>query len=562
MSLNYDACNIIAAEASQLAHDKLDPRQAGQQSLFVFDDTRGMEPQVLLTQNIARITPLNGRSYPYTNGDIQLVLAASHQSGLSGGDRSDPRLLAIVRDDLAVPVATFARRKGGQCSYVQLGQEMSDQNFIVTPYDKRKEIVDIIRSILTGGKPKLEAKPLAKLVEAEMQSQTEAIKPQLEPAVCRLAQQTYWGAVKASAPLWKLTENGPMLQMTQTARFPRSEARLPDGRYVELLLAGKQTDKPQRRVQQTDEIQLLAVTRGNIALPLVRFSEGRMTDINSGEQVDDNSIELIREAMLEKPHEWLATLQSAERQYSPQKLSRAIHNAARKNLKKKPEKEKAAATAKAVMEVFDPENAYLVEDVSSVTDHRSEFASTKSRTVLLADRDLEVDRNARVVDTDFSYYYGGNSRRLKKQIGYLKDIAIARHNIGLDLLTARGASNVLAALSADKAFEAHLGEYNPVAEKLLSDLGALARRGTKFDGRVARARIREDEGDVDLSATIEMVDGQTFHVSINGRPSALTDFEPSVIFDENLSKTEKLTLPPDDIDEMRRLIGTLGLRQK
>src|SRR5438445_5148 len=47
----------------------------------------------------------------------------------------DQPVLVAKFGDVALPLATFARRKDGQCSYVQIGSEIKDDNFHVLATD-------------------------------------------------------------------------------------------------------------------------------------------------------------------------------------------------------------------------------------------------------------------------------------------------------------------------------------------------------------------------------------------------------------------------------------------
>lgn len=65
----------------------------------------------------------------------------------------DPMLAIKVGLDTLLPIASFARRKNGQCSYVQLGEEMHDDNFYVTSADdgsSRHGLIEAMRSVIRG----------------------------------------------------------------------------------------------------------------------------------------------------------------------------------------------------------------------------------------------------------------------------------------------------------------------------------------------------------------------------------------------------------------------------
>lgn len=65
-----------------------------------------------------------------------------------------PQVVAVFGKDLYVPLASFDYRENtGGCSYIQVGAEISDDNFVVTPTDEagpRHEVVQALRGALQG----------------------------------------------------------------------------------------------------------------------------------------------------------------------------------------------------------------------------------------------------------------------------------------------------------------------------------------------------------------------------------------------------------------------------
>jgi hypothetical protein len=65
----------------------------------------------------------------------------------------EPLLVAVLDEETILPLASFAKRENGSCSYVQLGSEMSEDTLFAVGTDEttsRHAIIEAVRGILGG----------------------------------------------------------------------------------------------------------------------------------------------------------------------------------------------------------------------------------------------------------------------------------------------------------------------------------------------------------------------------------------------------------------------------
>lgn len=139
LSTEYGDCSIVAAQTAMVAEENFNHHPTERTQLLV-DGSEYHADVLFLGSNLA--TPA-GR--PVQMGLVQ------YEKNESSGDKDTGRLyLAVIaRDDIAVPLASFARRVGSYCDYVQIGDEMSE--IVATPEDEvhydRKGTIELMRTI-------------------------------------------------------------------------------------------------------------------------------------------------------------------------------------------------------------------------------------------------------------------------------------------------------------------------------------------------------------------------------------------------------------------------------
>lgn len=126
----FDECSIAAADTARLA--------AG--TVQNVSRWKRRQPQLTVVESEGTV-PL--RPYRAT------LVNSQPPYYIDQPESGPPRLLAGIQDDVCLEIASFAvREEGGLCSYVQLGQEMHINDFVVGPKDQRTPVVESIRSML------------------------------------------------------------------------------------------------------------------------------------------------------------------------------------------------------------------------------------------------------------------------------------------------------------------------------------------------------------------------------------------------------------------------------
>lgn len=140
LSTHFDECSIAAADACLTAETEYDAdarktvRSVQPIGHFITDGRMNFEFSHLETIDF---------KHPLIADDtLELALATHPQHPIPLS------LVALFNKDAMLPLATFERRGGGQCSYVQLGQEIEEDNLVVTPDEPRSTYVESIRTFL------------------------------------------------------------------------------------------------------------------------------------------------------------------------------------------------------------------------------------------------------------------------------------------------------------------------------------------------------------------------------------------------------------------------------
>jgi hypothetical protein len=215
-------------------------------------------------------------------------------------EANDPMLIAIFGKDSYLPLAAFARRPG-ECNYVQITSEIKDENFIVTSLDDgipRIAIVEAIRTLLDNREEDAGdyREVLTKLVEDEIAKKSSLFEAASEAQFIRSAYERV-GEPKLKQ-LYLLGEEEPTA-IKARMRTLLPECRLSDGRLARLVLALPEGPDP--------ALQLLAITRGDLALPLASMHKSRgkvefynQQDLSEEEHV--KMVELLAQRLKQEPY--------------------------------------------------------------------------------------------------------------------------------------------------------------------------------------------------------------------------------------------------------------------
>ena len=179
----------------------------------------------------------------------------------------DPLMAVEIGDDTLLPLGTFAVREGSECSYVQLGQEMHDENVFLTPLDENTTRLQIIMALmgwLTPGGKEADKQQAHDIIQAFIDQQAEIHHEKIVQAYEEQVIRKSFEVVAASKETRQVQiiddKEQPALESLTTSTIIPS-CIFEGGKAISLVLA---------RPAQTDQwlgnrLSLLAVTREGIA---------------------------------------------------------------------------------------------------------------------------------------------------------------------------------------------------------------------------------------------------------------------------------------------------------
>jgi|GEM_PF-4905101 len=198
-------------------------------------------------------------------------------------------LVAIFNHDLMLPLATFESRTNGQCSYVQIGQEIDEDKLVATEGATRTDQVELIRTLVKD--KKADVASIGRILEEEFDQHSLEIAELSMPAVCRLAEQ-YCSDARSELDIQLYNPETEDFEQTYILGAPitvvgTGKSDKPHGHEVRLFIGrqqstveqvkrekrrfGKDRVVTQQTSQPTGPIRLVACIRGNIAIELASF---------------------------------------------------------------------------------------------------------------------------------------------------------------------------------------------------------------------------------------------------------------------------------------------------
>lgn len=527
LSTHFNECSIAAADACLTAETEYDAdaRKA----------TRSVQPighfmtDGLMDFEFSSLETIKFEHPLVADGSVELALAThpEHPIPLS--------LVAIFNKDAMLPLATFERRSGGQCSYVQLGQEIEEDNLVVTPDEPRSAYVESIRTFLQADVTADEL--LKKHIAHELDTYKDHIESVLPAAVNRLTWEYYnttgpYGSEELhNTKLRELTILNDNLDPSTTEPedffgkkltfvSPENEEDTLDGRKVSLYLARRlrvdvtetpgarkflgRRKSPQKTVNVFGDgnLYLLAVVRGGVALKLLEFSE-----------------------------DGLITEDGLDKYTDPQTLAYLLQTLPVKN-------EYARQAIVSVREKYQwYERLYV---------NGKDFSPTKPR---YYDGD----------DFGHGKYASFSAMRNAVAKYYEKQTIIGGEVAALIDLTDKPLVDLLAHLEVKQRFNSYLGRGNTKVEQLVTELGSLVLGGNKrYTGILHKKKAGNTVTDVDTEVFLSN-GNKRVRVVVKVRPKALEDDEHAVYFDETLRMDARNSIPADKLKELSEVIGTICL---
>lgn len=490
LSTDFNECSIAAAETSRLAVDFAGEADATRE-LSLVSDFGPTAPAVYGAIKIDTI-PYGDIDTPLTDRSVELVLTPSLDRTLDDADSepSSPVLLAVLNDDIALPVATFKTRPAGECSYVQLGQEITDDTAIIsTENAPRMAYVEAVRTLLEGrglpnphayasydgrsGEAKHTRDLITELVAGEIERYGSRVEEAFAASLSRRARNLFSQTAGSHQDvLVKSVENGATKATSQYV-VPLA-GKEPSGQQRGVTIVLTASGKPSRL--RDEPVQLSVITRENVCVPMTTFRDnGPFVSTEDGDSP----------ASLEQNKAIHALLRDDFTGH--RKVHKLGMSAAKEHLKK-------------------TESHF--EKLNRI---RKDTLTTHVRKSWLGRR---VGRIATKVEP-------------------------LRHS--LDLLNDNSGTidNLSQELGINEALERLLGPYDDSLDKIVQMAGQLAMTGV-LHGQVKKQRIGKTEGHtVDIFAQVTQPDAESLRVRIEGRPVTQPDMPLSEVFDEIIWRAER-----------------------
>jgi len=529
-SLDFDECSISAGQASHAVHELLSGElsEKAEKSLQVLRPGQ-QEPQVMQAHTAVPLSDyqhphhtvieLEGRN-PATLLFIQPlrreIVARKHEERRGLLQRAvvieepeeivhridDPILVALTEKSIAIPIATFAKRVNDTCSYVQIGQEMYDKNFVVTPEDEndpnRLEIIEIFRSILAKETPTKRGESILRnLILEQLHCNEEQARNAYEGHLVSRCYEIARQRTEFSELVISDEESGATSTQSMLTWQIMQPVQTADSRHVGLVLGASDP--------AIKDLSLYAVTRNNFALEVARMSQLHGTVEFTHQDFSDAERDANIQALLVLLKQG-GNLPKADLYFSPDyDTDRDANN-----------------------------DQVLVNDILVKYGVIKDYTRGNSIYVKRARKNNEQRFEAAAQEVLAYLQFPEVYENPFKNIELLEKVLEQRQNTTIQYLA------MLDQLGVPSLLLDHTGETSPVYEAFLHRLTVLCDQGSDFAGTFHNLTIGKTRGDIEVKASIEKADGQ-FHVQVWHRPIVLEGIEFKLLSRVDLDITN---IPP------------------
>ncbi len=147
LDTQFDECSTLASATRAKAIGLITNGTVTSEQFLVSDF--GNEQGVML-RKVEIIPSATGPGFVDTDGSAVEVNFAVMEDVNTVTGLYSPKLLAVVDNDVSVPIASFDRRSQAECSHVQIGSEMKDDNIVATNKATRRLQLQAINTLLDG----------------------------------------------------------------------------------------------------------------------------------------------------------------------------------------------------------------------------------------------------------------------------------------------------------------------------------------------------------------------------------------------------------------------------
>ncbi|MDZ7786203.1 MAG: hypothetical protein U5L95_03720 [Candidatus Saccharibacteria bacterium] len=309
LSTHFDECSIAAADAARSAAEFVESQSRVNRSYEVQPIGR-LEHNGTQTFTIGKLAKADVEHALIADNEVMFSIARDDHV-----PEAPASLVAVFNHDLMLPIATFEPRTDGQCSYVQIGQEIDEDKLVAT--EERSSRMDTVEDIRRLIKEDQVSESIIELVRAEADEYYPEILSSLESACVRAARRYLEESTLEKGRKDISVVNEETAEVEQLHNF--KHIRVPffsvesgnelNGHGVGLLLGQAVVDSEYENVQRrflrrdlvsveevtepAGPLQLLFVTRGNVALCLGEFDEEKGVVTFGDGQLEHDSSKLI-----------------------------------------------------------------------------------------------------------------------------------------------------------------------------------------------------------------------------------------------------------------------------
>jgi hypothetical protein len=288
LAIEDDECSTAAATLNKevldlFSEDNIQRGNLLKRPLSIVGVGKEGSSKEYLTRRITRL------STGYNSNTIPIVFV--QQIGARGSKVEEPLLVAMLDNEIALPLASFQKREHGKCSYVQIGSEMTKDNLFVITKDESTQRAEIIKAIRTLYSieynhiyPSDVIKSMRALIEQEANSHRDEILRRKEASLVKKASEYLEGSYTEEREIVIISEEGEWQDRKVVEKATLFAGyKLGDGRVVKITI-GRQANK------DSNIVQLFAISRGNIAIPIVTFDKSTGTvDFAGAEETISNN---------------------------------------------------------------------------------------------------------------------------------------------------------------------------------------------------------------------------------------------------------------------------------
>lgn len=508
LSTQFDECSIAASDTCRRANALISEGNFEQRDLFIVDNL--VDGGCTTSCSVSHLTFIDIPTTLTEQPMVELVLERSAEGLDAEGRQTRPTLLAIINKDIALPIASFETRRHGQCSYVQLGQEIVEDSLVVTSRDTRAKHVEAIRELLTA-RPAYENKDVLDISEETADLLRDFITRELEQ-YCNEA-QSLLGPSLAKYVRARLEKSGQRdvseylilggneqsHEVRKLFGFGIVEHIDADGRWATICVGSEQPSmseartrrlRNKRQLAQDREVGLYAVTRDDVALELVSFRGDQVLVMPFGD-------ELPRAATPEE-----------------MKVLRTLLVTNYQDYKK------------------------LCDEMIGREQTRANWNIAASKNVGKLREELQACPKTQWNKSRYGTEDNPEYKKLYNQLIIASRSQILRRAFGM--------------FGIEQKFRKTLGEYDDRLEKVFSLMGnlVLSAAGMPRKGVMTNQRVGKTITNIEVFANVRRPNEAMYAVEISGRPLSQPDFEPVTIFDKLLLRTQPNRLEEDELEDI------------